>query len=223
MKRVNYFVDKNFKIGEVDPNVFGSFIEHLGRAVYTGIYEPDHPLADEQGFRKDVMELIKELRVPLVRYPGGNFVSGYRWTDGIGPKENRPRRLDYAWRSTETNQIGIDEFIDWANKSSIEPMIAVNLGTGTPQEAGDLVEYCNHPQGTDWSDLRIKNGHEKPYGIKVWCLGNEMDGPWQTCHLSAEDYGKKALETAKIMKWVDPDIKLMRKLKCRNTNFPRMG
>lgn len=209
MKKINYFVDKNFKIGDVSPNIFGSFIEHLGRAVYTGIYEPNHPLADEQGFRKDVMELIKELNVPMVRYPGGNFVSGYKWTDGIGPKEKRPRRLDYAWRSTETNEIGIDEFMDWANKSGIEPMIAVNLGTGTPQDAGYLVEYCNHPSGTDWSDLRRQNGHEKPHNIKLWCLGNEMDGPWQIGHLSADDYGKKALETAKIMKWVDPTIKLV--------------
>lgn len=209
MKRVTYFADKNYKVGEVDPNLFGSFIEHLGRAVYTGIYEPDHPLADEDGFRKDVMELVKELNVPIVRYPGGNFLSGYDWTDGIGPIDKRPTRLDLAWRTTEPNEVGIDEFMKWANKSNIEPMLAVNLGTGTPKEAGNLVEYCNHPGNTYWSDLRISNGHKDPHNVKVWCLGNEMDGPWQIGQLSAEDYGKKAREAAKIMKWVDPTIKLV--------------
>ncbi len=209
MKVVKYFLDKNYKIADVDPRIFASFIEHLGRAVYTGIYEPDHKTADGQGFRKDVMEVIKELKVPMVRYPGGNFVSGYNWRDGIGPKEDRPRRLDYAWRSTETNQVGIDEFADWAKKSNIEPMVAVNLGTGTVQDAGHFVEYCNHPGGTDLSELRKKNGHENPHDFKLWCLGNEMDGPWQIGHLDAEDYGKKALEAAKIMKWVDPSIELV--------------
>ncbi|PAD66679.1 alpha-N-arabinofuranosidase [Bacillus sp. 7586-K] len=209
MKRVTYFADKNYKIGQVDPKLFGSFIEHLGRAVYTGIYEPGHPTADEDGFRKDVMDLVKELNVPIVRYPGGNFLSGYDWTDGIGPIENRPRRLDLAWRTTEPNEVGIDEFMKWANKSNIEPMLAVNLGTGTPKEAGFFVEYCNHPGNTYWSDLRIQNGHKNPYNVKVWCLGNEMDGPWQIGQLSAEDYGKKARETAKIMKWVDPTIELV--------------
>ncbi|WP_160671828.1 alpha-N-arabinofuranosidase [Clostridium sp. C8-1-8] len=209
MKQVKYFVDRNYKISEVDPRMFASFIEHLGRAVYTGIYEPDHPLADDQGFRQDVMELIKELKVPMVRYPGGNFVSGYNWRDGIGPKEDRPRRLDYAWRTTETNEVGIDEFVDWAKKADIEPMVAVNLGTGTPQDAGYFVEYCNHPGGTDLSELRKRNGHEEPHNFKLWCLGNEMDGPWQIGHLDADDYGKKALEAAKIMRWVDPTIELV--------------
>lgn len=209
MKKVNFFIDKNFVIGKVDPKLYGSFIEHLGRAVYTGIYEPEHPLADEQGFRKDVIELIKQLKVSSVRYPGGNFVSGYNWWDGIGPKSKRPRRLDYAWRTTETNEIGIDEFADWAAKAHVEPVIAVNLGTGTPQDAGYFVEYCNHGGGTYYSDLRREYGHEKPHHFKTWCLGNEMDGPWQICHLNAEDYGKKALEAAKIMKWVDPSIKLV--------------
>jgi Alpha-L-arabinofuranosidase len=209
MKKVTYFADKNFVIGEINPNIFGSFIEHLGRAVYTGIYEPGHYTADEQGFRRDVMKLVKDLNIPLVRYPGGNFLSGYDWTDGIGPKENRPVRLDLAWRTTETNQFGTDEFMDWAKKMDLQPMMGVNLGTGTPKEAGNLVEYCNHPGGSYWSDLRIKNGHAEPYGIKNWCLGNEMDGPWQICHLDAVDYGKKALEAAKIMKWVDPSIHLV--------------
>lgn len=209
MKQAKYILDKDYKIGTVDPHLFGSFIEHLGRAVYTGIYEPGHPMADEQGFRKDVLELVKDLQVSIVRYPGGNFVSGYNWTDGIGPVKDRPRRLELAWRSIETNEIGIDEFADWAKKANTQVMAAVNLGTGTPAEAGYMVEYCNHPSGTYWSDLRRKNGHEQPHNIKVWCLGNEMDGPWQICHLSAEDYGKKALEAAKIMKWIDPNIELV--------------
>lgn len=209
MKNGKCIVDKDYIIGEVSPKVFGSFIEHLGRAVYTGIYEPDHPLADAQGFRKDVLDLVKQLNVPIVRYPGGNFVSGYNWTDGIGPKKDRPRRLDYAWMSIETNEIGIDEFADWCRKANTEVMAAVNLGTGTPQDAGYMTEYCNFPQGTYWSDLRRKNGHEQPHNIKTWCLGNEMDGPWQTCSLTAEEYGKKAREAAKIMKWVDPSVELV--------------
>ncbi|MBS4206667.1 alpha-N-arabinofuranosidase [Bacillus sp. FJAT-50079] len=189
--------------------MFGSFIEHLGRAVYTGIYEPGHQHADEDGFREDVIEAIKELNVPIIRYPGGNFVSNYEWKDGIGPKEDRPKRLEFAWASVETNQFGIDEFCRWAKKAGIEPMIAVNLGTGTVKEAAELVEYCNHPGGTYWSDLRIKNGSKEPYNIKFWCLGNEMEGSWQAGHLSAEDYAKKAREAAKMMRWVDPDIKLV--------------
>jgi len=209
MKKAKCIVDREYIIGDIDPRLSGSFIEHLGRAVYTGIYEPGHPLADEQGFRRDVLELVKQLGVSIVRYPGGNFVSGYNWTDGIGPKENRPRRLDYAWLSVETNEFGIDEFVDWCRKANAQVMAAVNLGTGTPQDAGYMIEYCNHPSGTYWSDLRRKNGHEQPHNIKVWCLGNEMDGPWQICSLTAEDYGKKARETAKIMKWVDPTIELV--------------
>jgi alpha-N-arabinofuranosidase len=209
MKKASCIVDKDYIIAEVDSKLYGSFIEHLGRAIYSGIYEPSHPTADEQGFRRDVMALVRDLSVPIVRYPGGNFVSGYNWTDGIGPVEERPRRLDYAWLSVESNKIGIDEFVDWCKKVGAEAMAAVNLGTGTPQDAGYMLEYCNHPAGTYWSDLRIKNGHKVPHDIKVWCLGNEMDGPWQTCGLTAEDYGKKAREAAKIMKWIDPSIELV--------------
>ncbi|VBB07369.1 Hypothetical protein LUCI_2613 [Lucifera butyrica] len=209
MKRAKCIIDKDYVIAEVDPKLYGSFIEHLGRAIYSGIYEPSHPTADEQGFRQDVLQLVRELAVPIVRYPGGNFVSGYSWTDGIGPVAGRSRRLDYAWQSIEPNQVGIDEFADWCRKAGAAVMAAVNLGTGTPQDAGYMLEYCNHPAGTYWSDLRIKNGHSEPHNIKVWCLGNEMDGPWQTCALSAADYGKKARETAKIMKWVDPSIELV--------------
>ncbi len=200
---------KDFTLGEVDKNLFSSFIEHLGRAVYTGIYEPGHPTSDEQGFRKDVIDLVKDLNVSLVRYPGGNFLSGYNWKNGIGEKSSRPVRLDRAWHTIETNEIGIDEFYDWTVKAGTEIMGAVNMGTGSIQDAGDIVEYCNYPSGTYWSDLRIKNGHKNPFGIKTWCIGNEMDGPWQIGHLSAEDYGKKALEAAKIMKWTDENIKVV--------------
>lgn len=180
MADVKIYVEKHFEHAKVDDKLFSSFIEHLGRAVYTGIYEPDHPTADEQGFRQDVLELVKELDVKLVRYPGGNFLSGYNWLDGIGPKENRPVRLDLAWQTIEPNEIGIDEFVDWSKKAGTEIMGAVNMGTGTPQDAAFLVEYCNFPGGTYYSDLRKKNGHEEPHNIKTWCIGNEMDGPWQT-------------------------------------------
>lgn len=202
-------VVKDFTKGQVDENLFSSFIEHLGRAVYTGIYEPGHPTADEQGFRKDVINLVKDLNVSLVRYPGGNFLSGYNWKDGIGQKDKRPVRLDRAWHTIESNQIGIDDFYDWSKKAGTQILGAVNMGTGTPQDAGDLVEYCNFPSGTYWSDLRIQNGHKEPYNIKYWCIGNEMDGPWQICHLDANDYGKKAREAAKIMKWTDDSIKVV--------------
>ena len=206
MKQVKLTIEKEFKQNVVDDRLFSSFIEHLGRAVYTGIYEPGHSTADEDGFRKDVIELVKDLNVALVRYPGGNFLSGYRWTDGIGDVASRPRRLDLAWRTTEPNIFGINEFAKWAKKANTGVMGAVNMGTGTPQEAGDLLEYCNFEGGTYWSDLRKKHGYVSPHNIKTWCIGNEMDGPWQICHLDAGDYGKKALETIKIMKWIDPSI-----------------
>lgn len=209
MNKVTCFSDKHYTIGKIDDKLYSSFTEHLGRCIYTGIYEPGHPKADEDGYRQDVMELVQELNVPVIRYPGGNFVSCYDWHDGIGPKEKRPKRMDYAWASVETNEFGIDEFCRWAKKVGIEPMIAVNLGTGSIKDAGDLVEYCNHPGGTYWSDLRAKNGSPEPYNIKYWCLGNEMEGSWQAGHLSMEDYTKKALEAAKIMRWVDPSIKLV--------------
>lgn len=209
MKKAQCLVNRHYTVSEVDERLFGSFIEHMGRAVYTGIYEPGHKTADDQGFRQDVLDAINELNVPILRYPGGNFVSGYNWKDGVGPKEDRPTRLDYAWLSIEDNSFGIDEFADWAKKAGTNGMIAVNLGTGTPQEAGHLIEYCNIDKGTFWSDQRIKNGHADPHNFKVWCLGNEMDGPWQTGQMNAEDYSKKAKETAKILKWVDPDIQLV--------------
>ncbi|WP_010261430.1 alpha-N-arabinofuranosidase [Treponema primitia] len=206
--KLTILLDKNYTIADVGSRLYSTFVEHLGRCVYEGIYEPGHPSADSKGFREDVRTLVKELHFGALRYPGGNFVSGYDWLDGIGPREKRPRRLDYAWSSIETNEIGIDEFCDYAKSVGSEVMYAVNLGTGTPQNAGYTVEYANFPGGTYYSDLRIQNGHKDPHNIKLWCLGNEMDGPWQTCHLDAVDYGKKALEAAKIMKWADPSIEL---------------
>lgn len=196
-------------IGTVDPRLFGSFIEHLGRAVYGGIFEPGHPAADESGFRRDVVDLISELNVSIVRYPGGNFVSGYRWEDGVGPLAQRPRRLDLAWKSVEPNLFGTDEFIRWCRMAQVEPMMAVNLGTRGIEAAQSLLEYCNHPAGTAWSDLRAANGSPQPHNVKVWCLGNEMDGPWQIGHKTADEYGRLASETAKVMKWTDPSIELV--------------
>ncbi len=206
MKYAKLTLCSEYRVGKIDPRVYGSFIEHLGRAVYGGIYEPGHPAADKNGFRTDVNALIKELNVPVVRYPGGNFVSGYNWEDGIGPKENRPRRLELAWGTTEPNTFGTDEFMRWCRETGIEPMMAVNLGTRGPDEARNLVEYCNHPGGTYWSDLRKKYGASDPYGVKLWCLGNEMDGPWQMGHKDAVHYGQTANETAKLMKWTDPSV-----------------
>jgi len=202
-------LDRDFAIAEVDRRIYGSFVEHLGRAVYGGIYEPGHPAADEQGFRTDVMDLVREIGVPLVRYPGGNFVSGYNWEDGVGPKEERPRRMDLAWRTIETNEVGTNEFADWARKVGAEVNMAVNLGTRGIDAARNLVEYCNHPGGTYWSDLRIRHGYREPHGFKTWCLGNEMDGSWQIGHKTAHEYGRLAQETAKVMKWVDPSIELV--------------
>jgi alpha-L-arabinofuranosidase len=201
--------DPEFRIGSTDPRLFGSFIEHLGRAVYTGIYEPGHPAADEMGFRRDVIDLVREMGVTIVRYPGGNFVSGYNWLDGVGPKARRPRRLDLAWKSLETNEVGTDEFCEWARRAGVEVNMAVNLGTGGIDEARSLVEYCNHPGGSLYSDMRIANGFREPHAIRTWCLGNEMDGPWQLGHKTADEYGRLAAETAIAMKWVDPTIELV--------------
>ncbi|MBR2375259.1 MAG: alpha-N-arabinofuranosidase [Clostridia bacterium] len=202
-------VNLHYFIGDIDNRIYGSFIEHVGRAVYGGIYEPTHSTADENGFRQDVMEMVKQIGVPIIRYPGGNFLSGYNWMDGIGDKAKRPQRLDLAWRAIETNQVGIDEFQEWAKRVGSQVMMAVNLGTGTPQEAQNLVEYCNSNTGTYYAELRKKNGFEDPFAIKTWCLGNEMDGDWQIGHKTAEEYGRIAQETAKLMKWVDPSIELV--------------
>ena len=209
MKKATMILDRDFSIGQVDPRMYGSFIEHLGRAVYGGIYEPGHPTADKNGFREDVIQKVRELGIPVVRYPGGNFVSGFNWEDSIGPRELRPKRLDLAWMTTETNEVGLHEFVDWAKKANTQVMYAVNLGTRGPDEARNVVEYANHKGGSYWSDLRIKNGAKKPFDIKLWCLGNEMDGPWQIGHKTAYEYGRIANEAAKVMKWVDPSIEVV--------------
>lgn len=193
----------------IDERIYGSFIEHLGRAVYTGIYEPGHPEADAKGLRTDVVKAVRELQVPIVRYPGGNFVSNYYWEDGVGPLELRPRRLDLAWRTTESNQFGTDEFLQWCRAVGTSPMMAVNLGTRGVSEALALAEYCNHPGGSAWSDLRIRHGFSAPYDIRVWCLGNEMDGPWQTGHKTAHEYGRLAAETARALRQFDPTLELV--------------
>jgi alpha-N-arabinofuranosidase len=198
-----------YKIARIDPRLYGSFIEHLGRAVYTGIHEPGHPTADANGLRGDVIALVRELNVPVVRYPGGNFVSAYDWQDGIGPKENRPVRLDLAWHSSESNQIGIHEFADWAEAAGTEMMLAVNLGSRGLDAARALLEYVNHPGGSAWSDLRRKNGREAPWGVKLWCLGNEMDGPWQIGQKTSDEYGRLAFETAKAMRAYDRSLELV--------------
>ena len=208
-KKAKTTFHRDFTIAHTDDRLYGSFIEHLGRAVYTGVYEPDHPLADEDGLRTDVMQLVRELRVPIVRYPGGNFVSGFRWEDSVGPKESRPRRRELAWRTIETNQFGLNEFMRWCRKVGTEPMMAINLGTRGADAARNLVEYCNLPTGTYYSDLRAQHGVKEPHNIRLWCLGNEMDGPWQIGHKTADEYGRLALETAKVMKWVDPSIELV--------------
>ncbi len=197
---------KEFKIGEIDKRMYGSFIEHLGRAVYGGIYEPGHPTADEDGFRTDVIDLVKKLNVPIVRYPGGNFVSGYNWEDGVGPVDKRPKRLDLAWGTTEPNYFGTNEFVKWCKKANSDCLMAVNLGTRGVEEARNLVEYCNHKSNTYWSDLRRSHGVEEPHNIKTWCLGNEMDGGWQMGAKTASEYGRIALEASKVMKWTDPSI-----------------
>ncbi len=216
MKKAKLILDKDYVISEIDPRVYGSFVEHLGRCVYTGIYEPGHPQADEEGFRKDVLDLVRSLNVPIVRYPGGNFVSGFNWEDSIGPKEQRPKRLDLAWKTTEPNEVGIHEFTSWAKKAGADVMYAVNLGTRGPADAQRIVEYANHKSGSELSDLRIKNGAKEPFDIRLWCLGNEMDGPWQTCHRTAMEYGRVANEASKMMKWTDDRIETVA---CGSSHF----
>jgi alpha-N-arabinofuranosidase len=208
MRPVEARLHRDFMIGRTNPRLFGAFVEHLGRCVYGGIFEPCHPAADAKGFRQDVLKLVRELAPTIMRYPGGNFVSGYNWEDGVGPVAERPRRLDLAWMSTETNEFGTNEFIDWCRIAGIEPMLAVNLGTRSGDAARNMVEYCNHPGGTTLSELRRRHGWDKPHGVKFWCLGNEMDGPWQMEAKTATEYGRIAREAAKMMRWVDPSIEL---------------
>lgn len=208
-QKAKLILDKDFAISRVDERLFGSFVEHLGRSVYGGIYDPGNPRSDENGLRMDVIDLVKKLNVPVVRYPGGNFVSGFNWEDSIGPKDQRPKRLDLAWATTETNEFGLHEFCDWAKKAGTQPMYAINLGTRGIDAARNVVEYTNHKGGSYWSDLRKKNGAAEPFGIKLWCLGNEMDGPWQIGQKTAYEYGRAANEAAKVMKWVDPSIQVV--------------
>ncbi|MGN6743125.1 MAG: arabinosylfuranosidase ArfA [Amnibacterium sp.] len=202
-------LDPAFVVTALDRRLFGSFVEHLGRCVYDGLYEPGHPTADEEGFRQDVIDLVRELGVTTIRYPGGNFVSGYRWEDGVGPREERPKRLDTAWHSLETNEVGLHEFASWSAKVGSELMLAVNLGTRGVQEAIDLLEYANIPSPSTLSQQRVANGAEAPFDVRMWCLGNEMDGPWQLGYRSAADYGVLASRTAKAMRQLDPDLELV--------------
>jgi len=209
MKKAKLSVSKDAVIAAIDKRLYGSFIEHIGRAVYGGIYQPGHPSADGDGFRKDVITLVKDLRVPIIRYPGGNFVSGYNWEDGVGPVAQRPARLDLAWRCTEPNHVGIGEFARWCGKVDAEVMMAVNLGTRGVQDALNLLEYCNHQGGSLYSDLRISHGAREPYKFKTWCLGNELDGKWQTAYKTAHEYGRLADQTARAMRMFDPSLELV--------------
>lgn len=209
MSRAKVIFDKDYEIGDVDRRLFGSFVEHMTRALYHGPYEPGHESADENGFREDVKKLIRELGVTAVRYPGGNFVSGYDWKDGIGPKEKRPVRRNLAWNVPETNEVGTDEFATYLKELNAQLLMSVNLGTGTPAQAAEEVEYCNGKAGTYWADRRIANGYTDPHGIKVWYLGNEMDGFWQIGAKTAEEYARVAHETAKLIHWADPEAELV--------------
>jgi len=204
--KAQVLLDTNRTIAPISPLLFGGFAEHMGRCVYGGIYDPQSPLADERGFRKDVLEALRDQAYTVIRYPGGNFLSGYNWLDGVGPKDQRPRRRELAWQSIETNQFGTNEFIQFCSAINAAPMLGVNMGTGDIQSASALVEYCNAPAGSYWADLRISHGFRDPHNVRYWCVGNEMDGPWQIGHLEANEYGKKALEAAKVMKWQDPTI-----------------
>jgi alpha-L-arabinofuranosidase len=203
------YLDPAQKIAPLDRKVFGSFIEHLGRSIYCGVYEAGSKLSDARGFRKDVLEEVKKLGVPVIRYPGGNFVSGYNWLDGVGPKDKRPVVLDKAWNTIEPNQFGTNEFLEWCREVGSEPLMGMNLGTGTPEMAAALVEYCNQDKGTKWSDLRRQHGVEKAHNVKLWCLGNEMDGSWQIGHMPAREYGLKARDCANQMRMVDPSLRLI--------------
>jgi alpha-N-arabinofuranosidase len=205
------YIDSRRIISPLDRNLFGSFLEQLGRAIYDGIYDPGSKLSDSNGFRKDVMQEIRTMGVPIIRYPGGNFVSGYNWLDGVGPKQDRPKVLDKAWDSMNTNQFGTNEYMTWCKAVGTLPLMGLNLGTGTPEQAAALLEYCNIDKGTEWSDLRRKHGYPEPYNVKHWCMGNEMDGPWQIGHMTATEYGMKAQDTARQMRYVaqDPELQLI--------------
>lgn len=209
MKKTKLILHRDYQIGPVDPRIFGGFLEHMGRAVYEGVYDPKSAHADENGFRSDVLEAMKPMRYTAMRYPGGNFASGYHWMDGIGPKNERPTVRELAWQSLEPNQFGTDEFVKLSRLMGWTPMMTVNLGTGTPEESRNWVEYCNSPTGSLYSDMRAANGWSDPYDLKLWCLGNEMDGPWQLGHVPADQYAIRAQQAAKLMKDVDPMLELV--------------
>jgi alpha-N-arabinofuranosidase len=194
---------------DFDRAVLGAFLEHLGRAVYTGVYQPGSSLSDASGFRTDVVREVKDMGIPVIRYPGGNFVSGYNWLDGVGPKAQRPTVLERAWNSLETNQFGTNEFVDWCRMVGSEPLLGMNFGTGSVEMAVAYTEYCNLERGTKWSDLRRSHGYEKPHNVRYWCLGNEMDGNWQIGQLQAREYGRKARDAAKQMRVIDPNLQLI--------------
>jgi alpha-L-arabinofuranosidase len=202
-------IDVDRQLGDLHPHIFGGFAEHLGRCFYGGIYEPNSPLADEQGFRRDVLEALRRLNMPIVRYPGGNFVSGYRWMDGIGPTEDRPARPELAWETVETNWFGTNEFIQFCRRINAEPYMVVNCGDGDMREARDWVEYCNGSQNTTLANLRRKHGFDSPHDVKYWGIGNEVDGEWQIGYKTPEEYARAYKEFAKVMRWVDPSIKLL--------------
>lgn len=207
MNQTSITIRANFVVGEISPHLFSSFIEHMGSVIYSGIFEPEHPLADEHGVRKDVLALVQALQLGAIRYPGGNFTSGYNWLDTVGPVADRPKKIDLAWQGIEPNQFGLHEFFHWLAQVGADPILTVNLGTKELEDAKNIVEYCNYPAGTYWSDLRRANGAEQPFAVKLWCLGNELDGPWQIGAKSAKEYGRLANEAAKVMKLVDPTIK----------------
>ena len=209
MNTVKVLLNKGYKIGKTDDRLFGSFVEHMGATVYNGIFEPGHNKADENGFRLDVMELVNELKLSSIRYPGGNFISGFNWEDSVGPLEQRPKKLDLAWRAIEPNTFGLNEFMKWVGMVSCDPIMTINLGTRGVDAARNLVEYCNFSKDSYYSDLRRSHGVEDPYKIKTWCLGNELDGPWQIASKTADEYGRVASEAGKVMKWVDPAIELV--------------
>ncbi|WP_427982484.1 alpha-N-arabinofuranosidase [Agarivorans sp.] len=201
--------DKDYIISKIDNRIYGSFIENLGRCIYGGIYDPEDPTADENGFRRDVIQLVKELNVPMVRLPGGNFIATYVWEDGVGPRENRPRKPDLAWKCIETNQVGTNEYMDWLNEIGAEAMMTVNMGTRSILDALNLLDYCNRDSGTHYSDLRISHGYKKPHNIKTWAIGNELDGDWQVGQKTPFEYARLARETAKAMKLLDGSIEIV--------------
>ncbi|AKP65206.1 alpha-N-arabinofuranosidase [Levilactobacillus koreensis JCM 16448] len=204
MAKLNLYNEQRF---DVRPQLFGSFLEHMGTVIYTGIYEPGHPSATPEGFRGDVLKLVRELGVKTLRYPGGNYTSSYHWEDTIGDQATRPKRMNIAWQSLETNQFGLDEFFQWIQQADVDnPILTVNLGTRGIDDALHELEYVNGKYDTDWANLRRQNGHAEPYGVKYWCLGNELDGPWQVARKTPEEYGLLANETSKAMKLMDPDI-----------------